>query len=156
MLTPPMEGDFTWQSPQVAWQELQDFLKTFSSKIFASSCGHPLDHPVALADRRVVERFLVGGRDFLVALPAEGQIVGGPFHHPLMGRILVFFCFIALVALDATLLEVLVRLDELAVDEKTQVVGLRLDRRRRPRSALALALGITKGLQVFLSIASSV
>ena len=36
-LTPPMEGDFTWQSPQVAWQELQAFSKTFSSKIFVSS-----------------------------------------------------------------------------------------------------------------------
>ena len=32
-----MEGDFTWQSPQVAWQDRQDFSKTFSSKIFVSS-----------------------------------------------------------------------------------------------------------------------
>jgi len=32
-----MAGDFTWQSPQEAWQERQDVSKTFSSKIFASS-----------------------------------------------------------------------------------------------------------------------
>ena len=36
-LTPPMDGDFTWQSPQEAWQDRQDFSKTFSSKIFVSS-----------------------------------------------------------------------------------------------------------------------
>jgi hypothetical protein len=69
-----------------------------------------------------------------------------------VGRILVLFCFISLVALDAALLEVLVRLDELAVDEEAQVVGLRLDRRRRPRSSLSLALGHDEGLAGFLEL----
>jgi hypothetical protein len=63
-----------------------------------------------------------------------------------VGGILVVLFVVSLVALDAALLEVLVRLDELFVDEETQVVGLRLDRRRRPRSALALALGHDEGL----------
>ncbi|OPY07347.1 MAG: hypothetical protein A4E67_01253 [Syntrophaceae bacterium PtaB.Bin038] len=36
-LTPAMAGDLTWQSPQEAWQDRQDFSNTFSSKIFASS-----------------------------------------------------------------------------------------------------------------------
>jgi hypothetical protein len=76
-----------------------------------------------------------------VALPAEGQIIGGALHHAFVGGILVVLFVVSLVALDAALLEVLVRLDELFVDEEAQVVGLRLDRRRRPGSPLALALG---------------
>jgi hypothetical protein len=63
-----------------------------------------------------------------------------------VGGILVLFCFIALVALDAALLEVLVCLDKLAVDEETKVVSLRLDRRRRPSSPFALALRHHEGL----------
>jgi hypothetical protein len=63
-----------------------------------------------------------------------------------VGGVLVVLFIIALVALDAALLEVLVGLDELAVDEETQVVGLRLDRRRRPRSPLALTFGNHEGL----------
>jgi hypothetical protein len=63
-----------------------------------------------------------------------------------VGGVLVVVLVIALVALDAALLEVLVRLDEFAVDEETQVVGLRLDRRRRPRSPFALTLGYHEGL----------
>jgi hypothetical protein len=58
-----------------------------------------------------------------------------------VGGILIVCLVVSLVALDAALLEVLVRLDELFVDEEAQVVGLRLDRRRRPRSALSLAFG---------------
>jgi hypothetical protein len=59
----------------------------------------------------------------------------------------LFICLVvSLVALDAALLEVLVRLDELFVDEEAQVVGLRLDRRRRPGSPLSLALGDDEGL----------
>jgi hypothetical protein len=63
-----------------------------------------------------------------------------------VGGILVVLFVVSLVALDAALLEVLVRLDELFVDEEAQVVGLRLDRRRRPGSPLSLALGDDEGL----------
>jgi hypothetical protein len=63
-----------------------------------------------------------------------------------VGGILVVHLVVALVALDAALLEVLVRLDKFFVYEEAQVVGLRLDRRRRPRSPLALALGHYEGL----------
>jgi len=63
-----------------------------------------------------------------------------------MGGVLVVCFVVSLVALDAALLEVLVRLDELFVDEERQVVGLRLDRRRRPRSPLSLAFGNDEGL----------
>jgi hypothetical protein len=63
-----------------------------------------------------------------------------------MGGVLVVCLVVSLVALDAALLEVLVRLDELAIDEEGQVEGLRLDRRRRPRSPLPLALGDHEGL----------
>ena len=108
--------------------------------------GHPLDHPIALADRRVVEGFFIVRGDLLVALPAEGKVVGGALHDPLVGGILVVRLVVSLVALDAALLEVLVRLDELAVDKEGQVKGLRLDRRRRPGSSLSLALGNDEGL----------
>jgi hypothetical protein len=63
-----------------------------------------------------------------------------------VGGILVVHLVVSLVALDTALLEVLVCLDELFVDEETQVVGLRLDRRRRPRSPLSLAFGNDEGL----------
>jgi hypothetical protein len=63
-----------------------------------------------------------------------------------VGGIFVVGLIVSLVALDATLLEVLVRLDELSVDEETKVIRLRLDRRWRPRSPLALALGHDEGL----------
>jgi hypothetical protein len=93
-----------------------------------------------------VEGLLIGGRDLLVTFPAEGQVVGGALHHAFVGGILVVLFVVSLVALDAALLEVLVRLDELLVDEEAQVVGLRLDRRRRPRSPLPLAFGDDEGL----------
>jgi hypothetical protein len=108
--------------------------------------GHPLDDPVSLADRRIVEGFLVIRGDFLVAFPAERQVVGRSFHDPLVGGILLVGLVVALVALDAALFEMLVRLDELSIDEERQVECLRLDRRRRPRSPLALALGHNEGL----------
>jgi hypothetical protein len=67
-----------------------------------------------------------------------------------VGGVLVVRLVVSLVALDAALLEVLVRLDELAVDEETQVVGLRLDRRRRPRSPFAFAFRHHEGLASLL------
>jgi hypothetical protein len=93
-----------------------------------------------------VEGFFVVRGDLLVTLPAECEIIGGALYNPLVGGILVVCLVVSLVALDAALLEVLVRLDELAIDEEGQVEGLRLDRRRRPRSPLPLALGDDKGL----------
>jgi len=63
-----------------------------------------------------------------------------------VGGVLVVGLVVSLVAVQTALLEVLVRLDELFVDEKRQVEGLRLDRRRRPRSPLRLAHGRYKGL----------
>jgi hypothetical protein len=63
-----------------------------------------------------------------------------------VGGVLVVSPVVSLVAVEAALLEVLVRLDELAVDEERQVEGLRLDRRRRPRSPFRLALGLDEGL----------
>jgi len=62
-----------------------------------------------------------------------------------VGGILVVGLVVSLVAVQAALLEVLVRLDELFVDEERQVKGLRLDRRRRPRSPLRLAHGHHEG-----------
>jgi hypothetical protein len=67
-----------------------------------------------------------------------------------VGGVLVVRLVVSLVAVEAALLEVLVRLDELFVDEEAQVVGLRLDRRRRPRSPLALTLGNHEGFAGFL------
>jgi hypothetical protein len=63
-----------------------------------------------------------------------------------VGGVLVVRLVVSLVAVEAALLEVLVRLDELFVDEEGQVEGLRLDRRRRPGSSLSLALGNDEGL----------
>ncbi|HOF74018.1 MAG TPA: hypothetical protein PK750_08405, partial [Syntrophales bacterium] len=63
-----------------------------------------------------------------------------------MRGVLVVGPVIALVAVQAALLEMPVRLDELSVDEERQVEGLRLDRRRRPRSPFRLALGLDEGL----------
>jgi hypothetical protein len=63
-----------------------------------------------------------------------------------MGGILVVHLVVSLVALDTALFKVLVCLDELFVDEKRQVKGLRLDRRRRPRSPFSLAFGNDEGL----------
>jgi hypothetical protein len=63
-----------------------------------------------------------------------------------VGGVLVVHLVVSLVALDAALLEVLVRLDELFVDEERQVVGLRLDRRSCTCSPLCLAHGLDEGL----------
>jgi hypothetical protein len=63
-----------------------------------------------------------------------------------MGGVLVLLGLVSLVAVDASLLEMLVRLDELAVDEEGQVERLRLDRRRRPRSPFPLTLREDEGL----------
>jgi hypothetical protein len=63
-----------------------------------------------------------------------------------VGGILVICLVVSLVTLDATLLEVLVRFNEFAVDKEGQMEGLRLDRRRRPGSPLSLSLGNDEGL----------
>jgi len=108
--------------------------------------GHPLDHPVSLADRREVEGLPVIRGDLLVTLAAERQVIGRALHDAFVGGVLVVGLIVPLVAVQAALLEVLVRLDELPVDEERQVEGLRLDRRRRPRSPLSLALRHNEGL----------
>jgi hypothetical protein len=66
-----------------------------------------------------------------------------------MGGVLVLLVLVSLVAVYASLLEMLVRLDDLAVDEEGQVERLRLDRRRRPRSPFPLTLREDEGLAGF-------
>lgn len=86
-----------------------------------------------------MEGFAVGGDNLIVTLLTHLEIVRWPFLPAAVSEILVGFRVIAFVAVGATPLEVLVRLDQLPVDQKSPVILFRLNWRRRPCSPFRLA-----------------
>ena len=85
---------------------------------------------------RVVEGVPEVPGDLVVALPAEGRIVGRALLHPLVGCTLFPGRLVALVTKGASLFEMRVAYQELRVDQIPLVQVFRPNWRRRSRSPL--------------------
>jgi len=103
----------------------------------------PLD-AVALSRGRIVEGCFVTFRDIAVTAPADLEIVGGPPDETHVGGLLLHAGLVTSMAEGAPHPEMDVFLDQALVDEVAAAVRFRPDRRRRPRSPLALAADLRR------------
>jgi hypothetical protein len=86
-----------------------------------------------------VEGFFVGFHNLLVALLTHLRIIGGPFLPVPMSEFFILLRVVTLVAVCATLLKMIVFFNQFFINQKTFVIFIRLNWRRRSRSPFRLA-----------------
>ena len=94
---------------------------------FRFCLGKSFNYTVPLANRRIVERFLICGNNLPVAFLAHLKIGGRPLFHIPMSQILILLGIVTLVTIGAPLLKMLVLCDQFLVNQETLVIFFRLN-----------------------------